>query len=99
MGTVKYVPNPLFEDEVQQQPIHDKGMRSITKKVANAVRMVSPHKTGYYQRRIKAKGQRVYAMDVFGHLVEWGSRNNPPYSPLRRGVRAAGLKFKSLPKP
>lgn len=27
------------------------------------------------------------------HLVEYGSRNNPAYAPLRRGVRAAGLRL------
>lgn len=29
--------------------------------------------------------------DHGGHLMEWGSGNNPPAAPLRRGVRAAGL--------
>ncbi len=31
--------------------------------------------------------------DYGGHLAEWGSANNPPYAPLRRGVRAAGLRL------
>lgn len=28
-----------------------------------------------------------------GHLIEWGSKNNPAYAPLRRAVRAAGLRL------
>lgn len=27
------------------------------------------------------------------HLTEFGSRNNPPHAPLRRGVLAAGLRL------
>jgi hypothetical protein len=27
------------------------------------------------------------------HLIEWGSRKNPAYAPLRRAVSALGLKF------
>jgi len=36
---------------------------------------------------------RVINTDPFFHLVEWGSVNNPPYAPLRRGVTAAGLRL------
>jgi hypothetical protein len=97
--TRPYEPNPLFEEEVQTQAEFQKGMRSITKGVAASVRAVSPHQTGYYERRIKAKGTRVIAGDPFWHLVELGSANNVPYRPLTRGVRAAGLRFVLLPKP
>jgi hypothetical protein len=37
--------------------------------------------------------RRVGNTDFAAHLVEWGSVNNPAYSPLRRGVRAVGLRF------
>ena len=40
----------------------------------------------------------VANLDHAGHLIEWGSRNNPPHAPLRRAVRAAGLTFAELPK-
>lgn len=30
----------------------------------------------------------------FGHLVEWGSVNNPPQAPLRKAVTSLHLKFK-----
>lgn len=33
---------------------------------------------------------RVVATDHGAHLREWGSSQNPPHAPLRRGVRAAG---------
>lgn len=36
---------------------------------------------------------RIVNTDHAGHLVEWGSANNPPHAPLRRGARAAGLRL------
>lgn len=95
----RYKPNHFFVEEVQLQPQHQKGMRQITKLVAEVIRRVAPHKTGYYERRVKARGMLIRAEDVFWHLVEYGSVNNPAYAPLRRGIRAAGLKLKALPKP
>jgi hypothetical protein len=43
---------------------------------------------------------RVYLRtnDFAGHMVEFGSVNNPPYAPLRKGVRAAGLRLDETPK-
>jgi hypothetical protein len=99
MRPVRYRPNPLFEEEVRAQAEHQRGMRKITKGVAASVRVAAPHVTGYYERRVKAQGTRVRALDVFWHLVEFGSANNRPYGPLRRGVRAAGLRFVRRPKP
>lgn len=36
---------------------------------------------------------RLVNTDHAAHLQEWGGRNNPPHAPLRRGVRAAGLRL------
>lgn len=44
-------------------------------------------------------GYRLTATDYLAHLQEWGSVNNPAHAPLRRGVRSAGLNFRSAPKP
>lgn len=41
---------------------------------------------------------RVINIDYAGHLIEWGSKNNPAHAPLRRAVRAAGLKLTETPK-
>lgn len=37
---------------------------------------------------------RLVNTDHAGHLQEWGSKNNPAHAPLRRGVRAAGLRLR-----
>lgn len=49
--------------------------------------------TGYFIRRIVPIASRVHLHDNFWHLVEYGSVNNPPYAPARRGVIASGLTF------
>jgi hypothetical protein len=38
-------------------------------------------------------GVRVTNTDHGAHIDEWGSVNSPPYAPLRRAVRAAGLRL------
>lgn len=99
MNRVRYVPNPAFTTEVQEQPQHVKGMRTITKAAAKVVRRVAPHRTGYYERHVRARAQAIQATDPFWHIVEWGSVNSRPYAPLRRGLRAAGIRLVMDPKP
>lgn len=49
---------------------------------------------------VQEAGETLLAnFDYAAAIVEFGSRNNPPWSPLRRGVRAAGLDLREEPKP
>jgi hypothetical protein len=42
-----------------------------------------------------AQGEiRAETTDFAGWIIEHGSINNPPYAPLRRGARAAGLRLR-----
>lgn len=43
------------------------------------------------------QGVRLVNTDYGGHLMEFGSANNPPHAPLRRGARAAGLRLDETP--
>jgi hypothetical protein len=86
-------PRPRWENEIRSQPSYDAGMKLRTRTVATAVRIAAPEATGYYRRRIRVIGHSVVATDPFGHLVEYGSVNNPAYAPLRRGTLAAGLRL------
>lgn len=40
-----------------------------------------------------ARGFRVVNTDHGAHIDEFGSVNSPPYAPLRRGARRAGLRL------
>lgn len=45
---------------------------------------------------VQVEGDGVYLVNTsYGsHIDEFGSRNNPPYAPLRRGVVAAGYQLR-----
>jgi hypothetical protein len=90
--------NRLFEAQMKASPRYQASMAGIAQRTAKVVWSFAPHKTGAYGRSIKARENVVYSDDPFAHLVEFGSTNNPAYAPLRRGVRAAGLRFVPLPK-
>jgi hypothetical protein len=95
----RYIPNPAFKAELMAEPSYQRAMHSTANEVARYVRASAPVQTGYYRRSIKTRGATVYSTDSFAHLIEWGSSRNPAYAPLRRGVRAAGLRLRESPKP
>lgn len=78
------------------------GMSKIAGDVARQIRGQAPARSGYYRRSIKTFTQGdtigVASSDPFAHLVEYGSVKNPAYAPIRRGVRAAGLRLVESPK-
>lgn len=54
---------------------------------------------GRFKTRVSTATGTVGNTDVAAHLIEYGSVNNPPYAPLRRGVSAAGLRFVDSDEP
>lgn len=43
-----------------------------------------------YEDTIRTDGATLYTDDPAGHLIEYGSVNNPPYAPLRKAAEAVG---------
>lgn len=95
----RYVPNPGFEGQIKREPRFRAGMAETTSEVKRQVQAAAPNQTGHYRRSIRDDGERVWTTDIAGHIIEWGSSRTPPYAPLRRGVRAAGLRLDEAPKP
>lgn len=98
-----FVPDPRFLAELKTQEEHRQGLLEIAEGVVPIVESLAPRgDTGEYADSIEAfdDGQRVgiTSTDFAAHLVEYGSANNPPYAPLRRGATAAGLRLKEDPK-
>ena len=85
--------NPNLERALKAQPEYAEAMAGVARAVVPTVKSAAPHVTGAYERSIRAVGNRVETTDPFGHIVEWGSVNSPPYAPLRRGIHAAGLRL------
>lgn len=63
----------------------------------------APVKTGNYVDYLKMYPYRwwyrVISFDHFGHLVEFGSKNNPPYRPITTAAEASGYRFVENDKP
>jgi len=96
-------PNPRFLTELMQEPEAPAALVEQAEAAKSAIESVAPvGSTGDYADSIEVvqEGEivTVGSMDPFAHLVEWGSANNPPYAPLRRGVLGAGLRFEEQPK-
>ncbi len=98
-----YVPNPTFAAQVAASPQMRAMLEKLARDGAARVREASPYRQGDYRRGITFKVELVsgrwVGRIIAGHwsssLIEWGSVNNPPFAPLRRGVDALGLRMRS----
>ncbi|MES2867616.1 MAG: hypothetical protein V4703_12810 [Actinomycetota bacterium] len=68
-------------------------MSSRAAVLADMIRLLAPRKSGHYARRVVQLDNRVELRDIAWHIVEWGSVNSPAYAPVRRAVRAVGLRY------
>lgn len=46
------------------------------------------------ERTPRGLSTTVHSTDPDAHLVEWGSKNNPPYAPLRKAASSLGLRLR-----
>ena len=108
MARVTYVPNPLFEEEVEAELEFKQGIHETAIKIAEIVKAFAPVRDskikrrlppGVYKRRIKAVLDGVAVRDPFWHWIEFGTVKMAPRAPMRRGFRAAGLRLVVHPKP
>ena len=95
----RFEPDHTCTVRIEKQAEFRRGMRTRAKVGVEFVVALSPERTGYYRRHVKARGNRIHATDPFWHIVEWGSVKSAPYAPLRRGVIAAGFRFEPSPAP
>lgn len=81
----RFVAAPNMADVVEAASTE--GLLEVADEVARRAALRAPYKTGHYRsslRAVEERGKvRAETTDRFGHLVEWGSRNNPAYAPLR----------------
>ncbi len=99
----RYVENPGWTIRVLKTP----QARALIKGVATAtlasITANTPIRTGEYQiywedttkvRSLRSAGgaaAQITTSDAIWHIIEYGSVNNPPYAPIRRGVIEMGL--------
>lgn len=91
--------NPNFVRELANEPWARDMLHRATAAVEREAKLASPLGSdfvGYQGRfvtRVHGSSATVGNTDIAAHIIEYGSVNNPPYAPLRRGVSAAGLRF------
>lgn len=94
--------NRDFEQELQDQADYNDGLRAVgenVKRTADAIaRSVGAPwmpRRGHETIEVGEDVDGVYVAntDHAGHLMEYGSVNNPPHAPLRQGARSAGLRI------
>ena len=101
------MPTPL-ELELAAAPAMVATLRAVATEVAEYARTYDTAAHGPWMPRkggenivVQQDGAAVAVVntDYAAHLVEFGSKNNPPHAPLRRGALAAGLALVESPKP
>jgi hypothetical protein len=97
-----FVPDPNFEREIAEQAEYQSGLSELAGPVAETIKALAPIREGDFRDSIAVEIEgaevRLGSSDFAAHLIEWGSVNNPPYAPIRRGVSAAGLRLDESPK-
>lgn len=101
----RFVANPAFVEQVRRSPAVQRAERAAAEAIAS--------KTVDYAPPSRVRGDpvaktsirvvsdeertRVESTHPFWHLIEFGSKNNPAYAPMRRGVAATGFRLEQDP--
>lgn len=93
--------NPNFINELKRDPRNKIAMANV----ADGVRQLAIAFSRQRGKPIMPRGKQTFVLDVTpddvrvvntshgGHIEEWGSEKSRPYAPLRRAVRAEGLRM------
>lgn len=98
--SVTYKENSSFDADQAKEADFLAAMEEAANAVLAAIAAAAPVRSGYYvdSLSVSIDGDviTVGTTDFAGHMVEWGSINNAPYAPVRRGVLAAGLRLEEI---
>jgi len=93
-----FKPNRNLERELAAEGDYQKGLAKGAQPAVDAAKQFAPVEEGDYRDGIEVviddDAVRIDAKDWKSHFIEWGTVDTPIFAPLRRGVRAAGLRFK-----
>jgi HK97 gp10 family phage protein len=96
--TFIFKPNKNLENDLRKDIGYEEGLLAKAAEAADAAKTFAPVRTGAYRDGIKAQkvGGKVYVSgtDWKSNFIEHGTSKMPPQAPLRRGVRAAGMRLK-----
>lgn len=96
--TTRFVSDPLGPEALLASALA--AVSEAAAVVASGAASAVPHHTGHAADSYQSTAAEItpsgvvataYTDDPAGHLIEFGSVNNPAYRPLTRGVERAGL--------
>ena len=90
-----FLPNPNFINELAKETPQVEQLTEAAESSAKEAEKIRHHIMPQQRDpaiEVEHDGFKVLLVntDYGGHLDEWGSSKNPPYAPLRNGVRNAG---------
>ncbi len=97
-----FVPDDDAAEELMKQPAF---RQSVVRAVQSAVQAANQIAEGIrvmdenpvaIEVEEDSEGVRIVNTDHGWHIAEYGSVNNPPHAPLRRGLRDAGMRLQEL---
>jgi hypothetical protein len=96
-----FTPNPFFERVLAAENKTRQAMEQAAKPAETEANRLThdimPKGIGK-EIRLKWVDGDLYLVNYAhgGHIDEWGSKNNPPYAPLRTAVRRAGFDLEEI---
>lgn len=99
-----FLPNPDAVPELMEDELIREGLGRAVEPARELAEHYAPgimDRPGRRQIEVVVREDGVYlANTAYGAAIEeFGSRNNPPYAPLRRAAQEAGIRFEEAPKP
>lgn len=102
----RYVENPGWQIRVLKDPLARAAIKYAAASTLKSINANTPVVTGeyqaYWEETTKVRSSqsadftasaKIETSDAIWHIIEYGSVNNPPYAPIRRGVEANGLRW------
>jgi hypothetical protein len=86
----RFIENPLWVAEVLSEPQAQAVRDHFAGQAKDQIISVDPEGD---EGQWSTDGPNIVTDSSIWHIIEYGSVNNPPYAPIRRGVEAAGLKW------
>ena len=100
----RFVPNPRFVEEMRAEHESRQALEEAANSVSEYASQYADQADAPWMRRqsetivVSTDSEEIAVVntDYAGHLMEWGGRNNAAHAPLRRAVRAAGLRLSEV---
>lgn len=96
----RFTPNPRFAEELRRDPEYRRFTMGAAQAAADVAKQHMPGDEAFMMNGAQPHAESTddgAALVLEGPgwgLIEFGSRNNAPYAPLRKGIEAAGMTYK-----